>query len=408
VSDGSPRDIDRLIDELAVQDITRRRLLRGAGTGLLGLSFLAACGGQGLEKGGGATTRTEPAAIAKGEVSETLSFSNWPLYIDVNERTKRRPTLDKFQKEFGTKVKYTEEINDNTEFFGKVQPQLSRGSSGGRDLFVVTDWMAARMIQLGYVQKLDKTELANVDENLLDALREPGFDPERDFSVPWQSGMSGIAYRRDLTGGDLESVNDLFNEDFKGKVTMLTEMRDSVGLTMLGMGNDPAEDDNAAALEAIAKIKEASDSGQIRRFTGNDFTKDLLKGDAWVSVAFSGDSIQLQADNPDIRFLRPEEGTMLWSDNMMVPVGAPNAYTAQKMMNFVYDPEIQAEIAAYVNYVTPVQGVKELIAEDDPDLAEEPLIFPSEEDLEKLRIFRSLSAKEDDELNKAFQAVVGA
>ena len=408
MSDGSPRDIDRLIDELVVQDITRRRLLRGAGTGLLGLSFLAACGGQGLEKGGGATTRTEPAAIAKGEVSETLSFSNWPLYIDVNERTKRRPTLDKFQKEFGTKVKYTEEINDNTEFFGKVQPQLSRGSSGGRDLFVVTDWMAARMIQLGYAQKLDKTELANVDENLLDALREPGFDPERDFSVPWQSGMSGIAYRRDLTGGDLESVNDLFNEDFKGKVTMLTEMRDSVGLTMLGMGNDPAEDDNAAALEAIAKIKEASDSGQIRRFTGNDFTKDLLKGDAWVSVAFSGDSIQLQADNPDIRFLRPDEGTMLWSDNMMVPVGAPNAYTAQKMMNFVYDPEIQAEIAAYVNYVTPVQGVKELIAGDDPDLAEEPLIFPSEEDLEKLRIFRSLSAKEDDELNKAFQAVVGA
>ena len=408
MSDGAPRDIDRLIDELVAQDITRRRLLRGAGTGLLGLSFLAACGGQGLEKGGGATTRTEPATIAKGEISETLSFSNWPLYIDVNERTKRRPTLDKFQKEFGTKVKYTEEINDNTEFFGKVQPQLSRGSSGGRDLIVVTDWMAAKMIQLGYVQKLDKSELGNVDENLLDALREPGFDPARDYSVPWQSGMSGIAYRRDLTGGDLESVNDLFNEDFKGKVTMLTEMRDSVGLTMLGMGNDPAEDDNAAALEAIEKIKQASDSGQIRRFTGNDFTKDLLKGDAWVSVAFSGDSIQLQADNPDIRFLRPEEGTMLWSDNMMIPVGAPNAYTAQKMMDFVYDPEIQADIAAYVNYVTPVQGVKEIIAEDDPDLAEEPLIFPSEEDLENLRIFRSLSAKEDDELNKAFQAVVGA
>ena len=408
MSDGSARDIDRLIDDLVAQDITRRRLLHGAGTGLLGLSFLAACGGQGLEKGGGATTRTEPQAIAKGEVSKTLSFSNWPLYIDVNERTKRRPTLDKFQREFGTRVKYTEEINDNTEFFGKVQQQLSRGSSGGRDLFVVTDWMAAKMIQLGYVQKLDKAELPNVDENLLDALREPGFDPSRDFSVPWQSGMTGIAYRSDLTGGELESVNDLFNEDFKGKVTMLTEMRDSVGLTMLGMGNDPAEDDNAAALEAIQKIKEASDSGQIRRFTGNDFTKDLLKGDAWVSVAFSGDSIQLQADNPDIRFLRPDEGTMLWSDNMMVPVGAPNAYTAQKLMNFVYDPEIQAEIAAYVNYVTPVQGVKEILAEDDPDLAEEPLIFPSEADLEKLRIFRSLSAKEDDELNKAFQAVVGA
>ena len=408
MSDGSPKDTDRLIDELVARDITRRRLLRGAGSGLLGLSFLAACGGQGLEKGGGATTRTEPEVIAKGEVSKTLSFSNWPLYIDVNERTKRRPTLDKFQKEFGTKVKYTEEINDNVEFFGKVQPQLSRGSSGGRDLFVVSDWMAGRMIQLGYVQKLDKAELGNVDENLLDALREPGFDPQRDFSVPWQSGMTGLAYRSDLTGGELESVNDLFNEDFKGKVTMLTEMRDSVGLVMLGMGNNPAEDENPAALEAIQKIKQASDSGQIRRFTGNDFTKDLLKGDAWVSVAWSGDSIQLQADNPDIRFLRPEEGSILWSDNMMIPVGAPNAYTAQKMMNFVYDPEIQADIAAYVNYVTPVQGVKEILAEEDPDLAEEPLIFPSEEDLAEVRIFRSLSAKEDDELNKAFQAVVGA
>ena len=289
-----------------------------------------------------------------------------------------------------------------------MQPQLARGSSGGRDLFVVTDWMAAKMIQLGYVQKLDKSELANVDENLLDALREPNFDPERDFTVPWQSLLAGIAYRRDLTGGDLESVNDLFTDDFKGKVTMLTEMRDSVGLVMLGMGNDPTEDGTDAALEAISKIKQAADDGQVRRFTGNDYVKDLLKGDAWVSVAWSGDAIQLQADNSDIRFLRLEEGSMLSSDNMMVPVGAPSAYTAQKLMNFVYDPEIQAAITAYVNCVTPVKGVKEIIAEEDPDLAEEPLIFPSEDDLEKLRIFRSLSAKEDDELNKAFQAVVGA
>jgi spermidine/putrescine transport system substrate-binding protein len=398
------RDIQRLIET----EISRRRLLRQAGAGMTALSFasfLAACGDDDGIEGGGAGDEAEGLEpIAKGEIADRLNFSNWPLYIDEDSPT----TLDKFEKEYGTKVKYTEEINDNTEFFGKVRQIYARGDSGGRDLHVVTDWMASKMKQLGFVQRFDKSEMPNVEANLLDSLRSPSFDPEREFSVPWQSGMAAIVYRSDLTGGKLTGVNDLFDPKFKGKVTMLTEMRDTVGLVMLGMGADPSADGAEEALAAIDKIETAQKDGQVRRFTGNDYTRDLLKGDAVMSVGWSGDAIQLQANNDKIEVLLPEEGFMLWSDNMQIPVGAPQAYTAQKLIDFVYDPEIQAGIAAYVNYVTPVKGVQEILAKQDPELAENPLIFPTPADLERSYIFRELDAEEDRELSQAFQRAIGA
>jgi len=402
---------DRDFEKLIQTEISRRRLLRQAGGGVAALSlasFLAACGDdEGIEGGGaGGDESAEMEPIAKGEVEDELNFSNWPLYIDV--KGGRRPTLDKFEEEYGTRVKYTEEINDNTEFFGKVRQLYARGQSGGRDLHVVTDWMASRMKQLGYVQRFDKSELPNVEANLLDSLREPSFDPNREFAIPWQSGMAAIIYREDLTGGPISSVNDLFDPKYKGKVTMLTEMRDTVGLVMLGLGQNPEEASTDEALEAIEKIDQAQKDGQIRRFTGNDYTKDLLKGDVVMSVGWSGDAIQLQADNENVKVLLPEEGFMLWSDNMQIPVGAPHAYTAQKFMDFVYQPEIAADIAAWVNYVTPVKGVQEILQRKDPELAENPLIFPSDEDLERSYIFRELSAEEDRELSEAFQRVIGA
>jgi spermidine/putrescine transport system substrate-binding protein len=398
------RDIQRLIDT----EISRRRLLRQAGVGVTALSFaslLAACGDDdgGLE-GGGGDQSADIEVIPKGAISDELNFSNWPLYIDEDKPT----TLDKFEQEYGTKVNYTEEINDNTEFFGKVRQIYAGGDSGGRDMHVVTDWMASKMKQLGYVQKLDKSELPNVEANLLDSLREPSFDPTREFSVPWQTGFAAIIYRSDLTGGEPSSINDLFDPKYKGKVTMLTELRDTVGLVMLGLGHDPEQDGTDEALEAIEKIEQAQQDGQIRRFTGNDYTRDLLKGDAVMSVGWSGDAIQLQADNEDIRVFLPEEGFMLWSDNMQIPVGAPNAYTAQKLMDFVYQPEIAAQIAAYVNYISPVNGAQEVLAKTDPKLAEDPLIFPSPEDLERSYIFRELPPEEDRELSEAYQRAIGA
>lgn len=397
------RDMERWIET----EISRRRLLRNAGAGVTALSFasfLAACGDDDGLEGGGGDQSVEIDPIPKGEIADQFNFSNWPLYIDKAKPTSR----DDFEEEYGTKVKYTEEINDNNEFFAKVRQIYDRGDSGGRDMHVVTDWMASKMKQLGYVQKLDKSELPNVDANLIDALKSPSFDPEREWSVPWQSGYVAIAYRKDLVDRPPESINDIFDPKLKGKVTMLTEMVDTVGLVMLGMGMDPSTDGVDPALEAIAKIEDAQKSGQIRRFTGNDYIRDLTKGDSAMSFVWSGDAISLRAASPELDVVLPEEGFMLFSDNMQIPVGAPHAFTAQKFMDFVYRPEIAAKIAAYVNYITPVKGTQEELAKIDPELAESPYIFPSDKLLERSYIFRQLNADEELELQEAFQRAIGA
>ena len=397
------RDIERLIETA----ISRRRLLRQAGAGVTALSFasfLAACGDEGGIEGGGGDKAKEIAPIPKGEIADQFNFSNWPSYLDKDKPT----SLDDFEKEYGTKVKYTEEINDNVEFFGKVRQIYARGDSGGRDMHVVTDWMASKMKQLGYVQKLDKSELPNVEANLLDSLKSPNFDPNREFAIPWQSGFVALGYRRDLIDFTPKSVNDIFNPKLKGKVTMLTEMVDTVGLVMLGMGADPSADGTDKALEAIEKVEQAQKSGQIRRFTGNDYIRDLTKGDAAMCFVWSGDAISLNDANENIDVVLPEEGFMLFSDNMQLPVGAPHAYTAQKFMDFVYRPEIAAKIAAYINYVTPVKGTQEELAKIDPELAESPYIFPSDKDLESSYIFRQLKPDEERELQESFQRAIGA
>jgi spermidine/putrescine transport system substrate-binding protein len=317
-------------------------------------------------------------------------------------------TLDRFREEYGTKVKYVEEINDNVEFFGKVRQQYAQGNSGGRDIHVVTDWMAARMIRLGYVQRFDPAAVTTAQTNLIDQLRTPSFDPGRDFSMPWQSGFGGIVYRKDKVKRTPKSVDDLFDPDYKGKVTMLSEMRDTVGVVTASLGHDPETATVDQFMEAIDKIQEGVDSGQIRGFTGNEFTKDIAKGDSWLLIGWSGDSVQLQVDNPNIRFIAPESGVHLWTDNMQIPIGAPQAYTAQKMIDFVYRPEIQADIAAWVNYICPVEGVQEILEKQDPALARNQLIFPDENTLSNAFIFRDLNPNEERQVDEAFQKVTGA
>jgi spermidine/putrescine transport system substrate-binding protein len=399
-------DLERRFEEIIRDEISRRRLLRRGAAGALGasaLSFLAACGSETGGGEGGGDGETEAKTIAKGEISDSLYFANWPLYIEED-----RGTLKEFEQEYGTKVKYVEEINDNTEFFGKVRQQYDRGDSGGRDIHVVTDWMAARMMRLGYVQRFDKAEMPNATKNLIARLQSPPFDPQREQSMPWQSGIAGIIYRKDLVKREPRSVDDLFDPDYKGKVTMLTEMRDTVGVVAASLGHDPEKASVDEFMEAIDKIGEAADSGQIRGFTGNEYTKDITKGDSWLLIGWSGDAVQLQADNPNIEFLAPETGGHLWTDNMQIPVGAPAAFTAQKMIDFVYRPEVQADIAEYVNYICPVEGVREILAERDPALAENQLIFPDDAFLEDTFIIRGLKPEEEQQLDDAFQQVLGA
>ena len=330
---------------------------------------LAACGGD--DVGGGESDEEVTVAEAEGEPTGTLNVSNWPFYID-------KKTVPQFEEASGLSVEYNEDVNDNSEFFGKVQPQLQQGESGGRDIMVVTDWMAKKMRDLGYLQDFDQDAVAPAMENLRPDLESPAFDPEREFSLPWQSGMTGLVVNT-AEAPDVKSINDLFDPKYKGKVEMLTEMRDTVPLVMKADGVDPADATEEDWMAAIDKIRGAAESGQIRKFTGNDYTKDLANGDVVAVIGWSGDAVQLQADNPDIQFVMPEEGCMLWSDNMVIPVGAPNPTAAYEFMNYVYEPENQAQIADYNYYVTPVVGTDQVLDEMGSDAAESELVFPSEE-----------------------------
>ena len=360
---------------------------------------LTACGGGGVE-GGGDSSGGESAETVKleGEPSGSLTISNWPLYIDEK-------TVSDFEKQEGVKVKYIEDVNDNNDFFGKMQPLLQSGDSGGRSILVVTDWMAAKMHELGYLQNLDPAGIPNVEQNLVANLKDPEFDPGRTYSVPWQSGMTGIIVRKDLAP-DVKSICDLFDPQYKGKVEMLTEMRDTVPLVMKCMGVDPDGATEADWSAAIDKIEGAANSGQIRRFTGNEYAADLTNGNASAVIGWSGDAVQLQADNPNIEWRMPTEGCILWSDNMVIPVGAPNPTAAEAWMNYVYEPKVQAQIAAYVNYVTPVEGVKEVLEKDEPEVAENELIFPSAEFTKNCTIQPAVGGEEGQNLTREFDAVL--
>jgi spermidine/putrescine transport system substrate-binding protein len=363
---------------------------------LVAMVAIAACGGSD-EVGGSSDTEVQ-TVDASGKPTGDLTISNWPLYID-------KQTVSDFEDATGVSVKYIEDVNDNAEFFGKVQPQLDQGESGGRSIFVVTDWMAGKMHELGYLQNLDKSAIPNVEKNLASSLQSPSFDPDRSFSVPWQSGMTGVIVRKDLAP-DVTSIADLFDPKYKGKVEMLTEMRDTVPLVMKSMGVDVANATEDDWMAAIDKIEEAVSSGQIRRFTGNDYARDLTSGDAVAVIGWSGDAVQLQADNPDIEWRMPDEGCMLWSDNMVIPVGAPNPAAAEAFMNYVYDPKNQAQIEAYVNYVSPVSGTKEILLKQDPDIAKNQLIFPDSKFTAKCDSAPVIQGEEEQRITQAFEAAV--
>lgn len=396
--------IDRVVERLLDGDQhSRREFVRRLGA--MGAfasagAFLAACGGvEGSEEKQSSEEAAKPANTPKTAI-DTLVVSNWPLYID-------KETRRAWEQKTGGELKYTEDINENEEFFAKVRQELESGRSIGRDIVVLTDYMAARWIDQGFVRKLDKRNIPNA-ANLVETLKSPPFDKARDYSMPWQSGMTAIGYDPSKTGGRLNSVNALFDPKFKGRVSLLNEWRDTSGLVMLGMGVDPAKATKADVEKAFEKIDKANQDGQIRRFTGNDYAKDLTSGNLWLCVAWSGDVVQLQADNPRLQFLIPDEGAMLWSDNMMVPAKAEHPYAAETWINHYYDPKVAAQLALEVNYFSPVAGAKEEALKLDPEVANNQLIFPDEATQAKLHPHPSLSQADERELTAQFQTLTGA
>ncbi|WP_329023782.1 ABC transporter substrate-binding protein [Streptomyces sp. NBC_00690] len=389
--------------------MSRRSLLRalGAGAALAGGAALTGCGVPAAYVQPG-----DRAGRDRSAQDRSVHFANWPLYIDTDEKNEsRRPTLAAFTERTGIKVRYTEEINDNDEFFGKVSPALMNHQETGRDLIVISDWMAARFVRLGWVQEMDRARQPNVTRYLDPQLRSPAFDEGRLHSVPWQSGITGIAYNRKKLGRELRSTADLWADDLRGRVTLLSGLDESFALLMQGEGVDVTrwtEDDFHDMCDRVERMVKRR---HIRRFTGNDYIKDLDSGDVLACQAYSGDVIQLQADNPDIAFVVPEEGGELWAESLMIPNLAHHKRNAEALIDHYYQPEVAAELASWVNYVCPVPAARDVLAsakdEETAALAEDPLIFPDDEMRRRLAIARDITSAERVRLAQRWNTIAG-
>lgn len=402
--------------------VTRRAVLVGGS--LAGFAaFLAACGTKGTASSAptaaptsGATAGPTAAPTAAPTPSDVLNFANWTYYIDVDpEDATVFPTLVDFKEEYGTTVNYQEVIDDNDTFVGTIRPQLEAGQDTGWDLIVVTDWMAARLIRLGWAEEFQHQEAPTFVKNVQDVYRGASWDPipaETDapdkttHHAPWQSGMTGLGYDTEKFAS-LTSVHEFFDLKYKGNIDYLSEMRDSIGLTMIHLGLDPSNATRDDCDKAVAELKRVQDAGMDAVFKGNAYAQDLVAGSIQLAMAWSGDIIVAQADKPSLGFNVADEGGMLWTDNMIIPKGAAHRYTALLMMDYVYRPEVAAQIEAYVNYICPVKGAAEVLIAQDPDIGGNPLIFPPADVQARLHIFAGLNEDDEKYFNDQFSTVTG-
>jgi spermidine/putrescine transport system substrate-binding protein len=384
--------------------VSRRRLLQAAGISSVAVAA-AACGT------GGGDSASDSAASAPEDVSDSekvVNWSNWVEYMDIDEDTGAYPTLERFQEESGISVTYTEDVNDNNEFYAKVRTQLEQGQDIGRDLVVLTDWMAGLWIQNGFAQKLDKSAIPN-SANLIPRLQDVSFDKPRDYTLPWQGGFAGLGYNiaaySEATGNSsMTSLDQLFDPALKGRITLLTEMRDTMGCIIAWQGNDPSNFTQEQFEQAIDALTEQVQNGQVRQVTGNDYLAALESGDVIGVIGWSGDIFAL---GEDFAFALPESGGTLWTDNMLVPSTSRHKKNAEAVMNFYYDPEVAAEVAAYINYLCPVSGAQEAMVAIDPELADNPYIFPTEDFLSQTSVFMDLTPEQNEEYERLFQTAIG-
>jgi spermidine/putrescine transport system substrate-binding protein len=395
--------LNDLVRMTNARSLSRRGFLRGASLAGLAVGtpgLLSACG-----TGGASVNQAECKSTDLSDKEKMINFSNWIGYVDPVKK-KDTSTLEKFQQQTGITVDYQTDINDNESFFSKVSPQLQDCKSTGRDIIVMTDWMAARMIDLGWIQKLDHSKLQNVDANLLDILKSPNWDPNRDYSVPWQSGMTGICYNSELTDPVTTFKDLLTRPDLKGKVDLLTEMRDTMLFLLLMQDSNPEDFTDDEFSSAIDTLQGYVDSGQVRRFAGNDYIDDMKSGDIVACEAWSGDVINLLGGGK-YKWVPPEEGFALWTDNMLVPNMAAHKTNAEELMNFYYDPVNAAKLAAWNYYFCPVKGAQQEIGRYDKSAVNSDFIFLDDKTLQSGHLFMALTDKQEQDYQRQFNEVMG-
>ena len=392
----SKKDLSPEARAIINSQVTRRGLI--AGTGAVGAAgLLAACGSGGSDSAGG------------GGDAGTVRWGNWPLYLDYDEDTKKYPTLEAFSAESGIAAKYFEDYNDNDEFYGKVQAQLKLNEDIGYDLVTPTDWMAARWIRLGYAQKFDLGNIPN-KTNILDSLSSPSFDPKRESTLTWQGIMGGFGWNTKTNPKGVRTLDDLFAPQNKGKVVVLSEMRDTIGIILLSQGVDLQTVTEDQFMNAVDFMEGKIADGWIRGVKGNEYAEDLISGDATAVIGWSGDMFILAGDyDGKFDFAIPESGGTISGDNFIIPtpVGAEAKANAEKLINYYYDPAVAAEVAAYVNYVCPVEGAQAEMEKIAPELANSSYIFPDAAMSAKLNVFRSLTPAEESSWAEAFQQAQG-
>ena len=371
--------------------LSRRALIAGAG-GLGAAGLLTACGG-----GDG------------GSAENAVRWGNWPLYLDFDEESKTYPTLVKFSEQTGIDAKYFEDYNDNDEFFGKVQAQLKLGEDIGYDVVTPTDWMAARWIRLCYTQKFDSANIPN-KSYILDSLATPSYDSMRESTLTWQGIMGGFGWNVEKNPKGIRTLDDLFAPQNKGKIVVLTEMRDTIGVILLAQGVDITKVTEDQFMNAVDFMAKKISDGWIRGVKGNEYAEDLTSGDATAVIGWSGDMFILASENEGkFDFAIPESGGTISGDNFIIPstASAAGKANAEKMINYYYDPAVAAEVAAYVNYVCPVKGAQAEMEKIAPELASSEYIFPTEKTASRLNVFRSLTPDEESKWAEAFQQAQG-
>ena len=392
-TNNSHEENQSVFKEIVSTKISRRGVFAGIG-GLGAASLLASCGMGGSDS---------------GSSGAALRWGNWPLYLDFDEETKKYPTLEAFIKETGIDTKYFEDYNDNDEFFGKVQAQLKLKEDIGYDIVTPTDWMAARWIRLGYTQKFDGGNIPNAS-NILDTLASPSFDPKREQTLPWQGIMAGFGWNVDKNPKGIRTIEDLFAPQNKGKIVVLSELRDTIGVILLSQGVDVTKVTEDQYMNAIDFMEGKIADGWIRGVKGNEYAEDLTSGDATAVIGWSGDMFILASENEGkFDFAIPESGGTISSDNFVIPytVTADAKANAEKMINYYFDPAVAAEVAAYVNYVCPVKGAQAEMEKIDPALAKSEYIFPTDKTMKNLNVFRALTTEEETTWTEAFQKAAG-